>query len=490
MLTDLPVPELVRQLRARTISSLEVVNAFIERSERVDRALNAVVVPLFEQAQAAARSADQRATGGDELRPMHGVPFTVKECFDVEGTSSTVGVRALGSHVATRDAALVSTLREAGAILLGKTNLPQLMWFNEADNPLFGRTNNPWDLARGPGGSSGGEAAIIAAGGSPLGFGTDSGGSIRTPAHFCGVHTIKPTSSRLSLRGTADERLMAGQEAIIDQPGPFACTVEGLELSLATLVANSPFDPAVPPVPWCDPSAVGIAGLRVGVFTDAGPVSPAPAVSRAVHEATRCLEAEGAHVQAFSPPGLAELKRTYDRIFSADGGAGLEHLLGESELDWRISRILELQRALGPLSAAGWCELVAERSRYRDRFVELLDEQKLDALICPPYPLAALPHGASGNVDLEAAEVYTAVFNFVGLPAGVVAGSRVRAGEEFGAGHSGAIRAVDEGSAGLPVGVQVAARHWREDVVLSVMRALEAHFRALADYPSVPHAVP
>ena len=163
MLTDLPVPELVRQLRARTISSLEVVNAFIERSERVDRALDAVVVPLFEQAQAAARSADQRATGGDELRPMHGVPFTVKECFDVEGTSSTVGVRALGSHVATRDAALVSTLREAGAILLGKTNLPQLMWFNEADNPLFGRTNNPWDLARGPGGSSGGEAAIIAA---------------------------------------------------------------------------------------------------------------------------------------------------------------------------------------------------------------------------------------------------------------------------------------------------------------------------------------
>ena len=479
-LPDTPLRALSAMLAGREIGVAELLAHHVALIEQFDAAVNALVVPLLDQAAAAAREADRRPRA-DPVPPLFGVPVTVKECFDVAGVATTVGVSALARTPATKDAALVERLRRAGAILLGKTNLPQLMWFNECDNPLFGRTNNPWDLERTPGGSSGGEAAIVALGASRLGFGTDSGGSIRVPAHFCGVHTLKPTDGRLTLRGSADERLLAGQEGIVDTPGPFARRVDDLALAMEVLTSPSQHgaDSRIPPVPWPDPDGVEISGLRVGVYAGGTRIAPAPAVRRAVEEAAAALAERGAELEEFAPPEPEHAKRFYDRIFSADGGAGLERVLADSARDWRIDAMIAPMRAAGPVSVEEQFELVAERTRYRERFVELMDERRLDAIVCPPYPLPALPHESSADADLQLAEIACAVFNIVGLPAGVVAATTIGASEAT----------VESGSEGLPVGVQVAARHWRDDVVLALMRELEAHFRAQPGYPATPRVM-
>ena len=193
--------ELARRIAAGELTSEEVVAAHIARIEAVDGQLNAVVTRTFDAAVSQSRQADAALARGERCGPLHGVPFTLKDCFDVAGLDSTIGLTHHVGQPAKESGPLVTRLLGAGAILLGKTNVPQLMVMHETDNPVFGRTNNPWNLERGPGGSSGGEAAVVAAGGSPLGLGTDLGGSIRQPAHACGICGFKPTNGRLSTRG-------------------------------------------------------------------------------------------------------------------------------------------------------------------------------------------------------------------------------------------------------------------------------------------------
>ncbi|HEY7094063.1 MAG TPA: amidase family protein, partial [Ktedonobacterales bacterium] len=174
------------------VSAAEAVEAHIERIEQVNGALNAVVVKRYDEARAEARAADEKRARGEPLGPLHGVPITIKEHLDLTGTPSTFGLSSRASILATQDDAWVARVRAAGATILGKTNVSQLLLYHESDNPVYGRTNNPWNLERSPGGSSGGQAAIIASGGSPLGLGTDIGGSIRVPATSCGIVGMKP----------------------------------------------------------------------------------------------------------------------------------------------------------------------------------------------------------------------------------------------------------------------------------------------------------
>ncbi|HEY7976271.1 MAG TPA: amidase, partial [Ktedonobacterales bacterium] len=195
-ITDLSAVALAASIARGDLSAIEAVEASIARIEAVNPRLNAVVVKRYDEARAEARAADERQARGEPLGPLHGVPITVKECFDVTGTPATYGLPSRAHTLATEDDLYVARLRAAGAIIVGKTNLSQLLLYIESDNPLYGRTNNPWDLTRTPGGSSGGQAAIIAAGGSPLGLATDIGGSIRMPAAFCGVVGMKPTAGR------------------------------------------------------------------------------------------------------------------------------------------------------------------------------------------------------------------------------------------------------------------------------------------------------
>jgi fatty acid amide hydrolase len=384
---------------------------------------------------------------------------------------------------------------------------------NESENPLYGRTNNPWDEGRAPGGSSGGEGAIIAAYGSPLGFGSDIGGSVRLPAHACGVHALKPTSGRLTMKGHAE--LYPGQEAILAQPGPLARSVEDLSLAFDVLSAEGQdaVDPAVPHVARRDPSEVSLEKLRVAFYTDNGFMRPAPALRRATREAAGALRVRGAHVEEWTPPGVPEAMRIYFGLLLADGMASTRRALKGSKRDKNLSaalvagmfprplvsalwpklltlagqrRLGEMMRGVGRLSAEGYWRLVRERTLYRARFAEALDAGRFDAVVCPPDALPALTHG--GGWYLADALSHAALYNLTGMPAGVVAATRVRRGEESDRPDSRdfverSAKKVEAGSEGLPVGVQVAARHWREDVVLAVMAALEEHFEARPDYP-------
>ena len=445
--------ELLGRLALGEVSAREAVEWHVRRIEEVNPRLNAVVVPLFDEALRAAEGADRARARDDELGPLHGLPVTVKESFHVAGTAATAGVHSLTGRRSV-DAPLVARLRAAGAIVLGKTNLAQLIWFNETDNPVYGRTNNPWNLERSPGGSSGGEGAIVAAGGSPLGIGTDIGGSVRFPAHCCGVHGLRPTPGLLPATGTADELVLAGQSEVQNSAGLLARSVGDLRLAFDVLAGP------VGPAP--------IAGLAVGVYEHDGAFTASPAIRRAAREAAAVLAHGGADVREFRPPGVPEGMALFEALFGADGGAHLRAVLGESERDPRIERALAGMR----LATVGTGALAA----YRSRFAAALAAAGIEALVCPPLAIPAPRHGTS--FELRPGQSYGALFNLLGMPAGTVAASRIRPGEE-------GVREVDRGSAGLPVGVQVAASPGREDVVLGVMAVLEDAFREQNGYPAL-----
>ncbi|NTV65968.1 MAG: amidase, partial [Oscillochloris sp.] len=407
----------------------------------------------------------------------------------------------------------------AGAIILGKTNVPQsLMSADSSANPLYGRTNNPWDLGRGPGGSSGGEAAIIAAGGSPLGLGGDFGGSLRVPAHSCGIHTLRPTTGRLTNYDTRVELLdfVAGLETILPQPGPMARSVDDLVLAMSVLAApgQERFDPSIVPVPWRDPSEVDLRQLRVAVYTDNGHFPAAPALRRAVREAADALSALGVQLVEWQPPDATHAAQLFFGVATAGGIAAWRRSLQNEKPIPDLAQMLQamampplgrralvaIMRATGQARTARIVGSIGDGSLhsysalteavhvYRGRFLAALEAGRFDAIICPPLATPAVPHALSGKLGDYAS--YVQLYNVLGMPAGVVAATRVRRDEESDRRPSKdtveqAARAVERGSAGLPVGVQVVARHWREDVALALMAALEGFFRARPDYPAL-----
>ena len=432
------VAELVRSGQA---SAAETVAAAVARAEGVNPRLNAVAVPLYEDAAVAAGAVDRRL-------PLAGVPVSVKESYEVAGTPACGGVEALASARSRRDADVVAALRAAGAVVVAKGNLAQLLWFAETDNPVYGRTNNPWALDRSPGGSSGGDAALVAAGVVPLAIGTDVGGSVRIPAHCCGIAALKPTAGRLSLAGTFDERLFADYPWIANQPGIFARDPADIEIALRALDSGAAERDAAPAV------AASPTGLRVGVFRENGVFAPSPSVRRAVDLAAAAAERAGAIVVPFVPPAAGRALALFDAAFRADGGAGLVRLLDGGPVHPRLAAAIADARdhAADPPGGEG---LEARIAQYRRTFARALDAQALEAVICPAYPVPAVPHGTSG--DVIRGQSYTSLWNLLGYPAGVVPVTAVAATED---------------PTGLPVGVQVAARAWREDVVLGLMHAI------------------
>jgi fatty acid amide hydrolase len=510
---------LARQIANRAVTAVDAVEAHIARVEHVNRSLNAVVIPLFDEARAAAKAADESIAMGRPLGPLHGVPITIKECFHLAGTVSSIGVDRFREEVIPTDGPLVRRLRAAGAILLGKTNIPQAMLLHETANPVYGATSNPWALDRSSGGSSGGEAAIIAAGGSMLGLANDLGGSIRQPAHVCGICGIKPTAGRLTNRGCRNN--LSGLKVISTQPGVIARHVDDLAVSLRVLSAplgdEAEYDDETSE-PLGDPSAVTIDRLRVGMFEDDGFFRPSPAIRRAVRLAGDALSAAGVEVVPFRLPDLTDAITVYFGLIGADGGHAIGDALRDGRVDFRIARLAKIG-AIGPLSrrtlgilaafagqprarqlllATGKKsahELDALRARleqFRQEFGAAMDAAGVDALICPPHGLVAPPHGSTAY--LPPAASYCFLANLLGFPAGSVPATRVQAEEESDR-RVGldvverAARTVERGSVGLPVGVQVAARHWREDIVLAVMKTIEDRLSKNGDYPRTPFFV-
>lgn len=508
--------ELAALILTGELSAVEVVDAHIRRIEAIDSDLNAVVIPLFDRARADAADADEAMKRGEPVGPLHGVPVTIKEQYRVAGTQTTLGATKQIGRIDRDEGPLVTALRRAGAIVLGKTNILQTLAGWESVNPVYGHTANPWNLDRTPGGSSGGEAAIVAAGGSALGLAGDYGGSIRLPAHFCGVHGIKPTAGRLTNDDFAPGLLGTGQEAFIPQPGPIARTVDDLQLAMSILAATSMgrTGDLVAPVPWSDPNRIDVAGLRVGMYVDNGYFPVSASVRRAVEEAAAMLRGLGAEVVETSPPDPWEAVRIFLAAASAGGGRDFFELLGDEKpvpqvagllrgvripalmrplvvamMERRGQRYLADQiRHLKLASAAEFWEIVEARNRYRLAYLDLFDAQGLDVIICPPVASPAFTHGASEHLFPAVSYAYT--YNILGAPAGVVSTTRVRADEEGGRApgsrdlaHITAAQ-VDRGSAGLPLGVQVVARHWDDAVVLAVMGALEREARRNPDYPN------
>jgi fatty acid amide hydrolase len=508
---DWSASQITRRIAAREISALQVCEAYLARIAEVNPRIHAVAVPLYEQALAAARDADVRQARGESLGPLHGVPVTVKECFHVARTPATLGLLHRKDELQPEDGILVRRLRNAGAILLGKTNVPQLMLWHECDNPLYGRTNNPWDLSRTPGGSTGGEAALIAARGSALGLGNDLGGSIRAPAHFCGIYGLKPTSGRLPRGGVAGT--FQGMEALLSAPGPLARSAEDLALFMrvaSTGESDSPNDPPLRPMP--DPAKVKVEGLRIGWWAEDGVFTASPAVQRAVREAADALAARGAQVKPFCPDGLEEFFNIYLALLGADAGEHGRRLAQGEPLDWRLKKLLRLARLPSylreplvfslrrtgqqqfarlisyarPTSASGYWQLTQRLRELQRGFWKQAAEAGIDVFLSPPHGLPAMPHRKP--IDLVPAASYAFLMNCLDAPAGIVPVTRVLPEEENSRPESRdrvlrQARATDRGSAGLPVGVQISAAPWREDLVLAAMQALEEAFRHRADYP-------
>lgn len=515
-LTSFGAAELAALIKAGEVSAREVTEAHIERIEEVDGHLNAVVVKMFDEALAAADEADAKRARGEAAAPLHGVPVTIKECHDVAGTCTSLGLPGRVNHRARKDAPSVARLRRAGAVILGKTNVPQLLLYYETDNPVYGRTNNPWNLGRSPGGSSGGEGAILAAGGSALGLGSDVGGSIRIPAHFCGIHGLKPTSRRLSGAGSAGQMLIPGMEAVLDQKGPMARHVADLRIAMGVLAApgQHEWDPSIPPVPWPDEAPTSVEGMKIGYYEDDGFFRPSPAIRRAVRDAVAALRSAGAEVEPFAPPGHGRGVALHMALLSGDGARWTRPLLKGGKKDPRIKAMAALAgiprpvrrgaawflekfgqellpaalRAVGRRSVAAYWKLVAARDELLARYLGAMKARGLQALVCPPFMVPAFTHGASQYVTGLGS--YAGVYNLLGLPSGVVSISRVAPGEEAEPRprrdivHKAAAR-VEEGSAGMPVGVQVVAPLWREDRVLDIMEFLESRFRGTEDYPDL-----
>lgn len=419
---------LAAAIRARRVSSVEVVEAHLRRIATINPRLNAVVQLPAETALSQARAADAALAHGARVGPLHGVPFTAKDVLDTAGVISAAGLTERAAFAPERDATVVARMRAAGAILIGKTNCPPGGGGAVSDNPVYGRTNNPYDPARTPGGSSGGEAAILAAGGSPLGLGSDSGGSIREPAHYCGVAGLRPTVGRVPATGTLSEQHPGPLSDPRTQIGPMARHVEDLGLALAIIAGPDWRDSGVVPMPLGDPAAVAPAGLRVAVYTDDGPAGATPETIAATGDAARALAEAGATIVQARPPTV-DAARTI------------------TEDHWGRARLGSAERDA----------LLLAWDRFRSEMLAFMEG--FDAILCPVHSRPAPPHPVDPPLGRPAPHRparcnYCLPYSLTGWPCAVV-----RAGTS---------------PEGLPLGVQVIARPWREDVALALARRIEA----------------
>ncbi|MFQ5699326.1 MAG: amidase [Myxococcota bacterium] len=452
------VRSLARRLGTGEISSRELVDACLARIDAVNGRLGAVVALRADEARREAEAADRARSRGESSGALHGLPMTIKDSYDTRGLVSTWGTPGRAGFVPEADATVVARLRAAGAILLGKTNTPELTLSFDTTNPVYGATHNPYDLSRTPGGSSGGAAAIVAAGGSPFDVGSDTGGSVRQPSHFCGVAGLKPTSGRIPRSGHAIGP--GGPLESLTQPGPLARRVEDLGLLLGILAGPDPLDPEVVPVPVGDPARVDPGGLRVALMTGNGIADPDPEIAAAVRAAATVLEKAGARVEEDVPPGIEETLAIFGGLLLYDGGAWIRAVLEragtsveESSLAAMLDRGPGSDRVdVGPLEVARLEEqarLFEAWERFRIRMLGFMS--RYDLVLSPPCArVASDPTRRALEIGIFS---YTMTWNLTGWPAAVV-----RAGTS---------------PEGMPIGVQLVARPWHEEVALRAAAAVE-----------------
>ncbi len=454
---------------------MEVLDAYLRQIERHNPTLNAVVTLDEERARQRAKEADAALARGEIWGPLHGVPVTVKDGFETADLRSTNGQKSLAHHVPKEDATVVARLRAAGAIILGKTNLPERGGDVQTNSPLFGRANNPWHADCTPGGSTGGGAAAVAAGLSPLELGSDMGGSIRIPAHFCGVFALKPTEHLVSAAGNINSFPPGAPRGIrhMDAPGPLARSVEDLKLCLSLIAGPDGRDLEVPLVPLADPTERPLREHRFAWTDDFGGV-PVTAETRAALEMlARKLEDLGCRVERVSPPefDFQLAWQTYGEILGAEVGVTLPFPL--PLLAHLLRGLLSIAHKDEPMIRATYRGFGLSMRRYaaalarRDALTAALDAflAEWDAWLCPVTSGPAFTHrptlpfrGQRIEIDDErvpywlATLAYPTIFNVTGNP--VVVLPLARSKER------------------LPIGVQVIGRRWHDMELLAIAERL------------------
>lgn len=441
-------------IRNRQVKSVDLVRAFLDRIEKVNPALNAVVHSTADLAMKYAAKFDAELDSGSLRGPLHGIPMTIKDSLDTAEATTTWGTTGRKDYRPGADATCVSRLRQAGAILMGKTNTPEFTLSFQTDNLVYGRTNNPYDPSRTPGGSSGGAAAIIAAGASPFDIGTDTGGSIRLPSHFCGIAGIKPTTGRVPCTGNALPS--SGLIAPLSQPGPMARYVDDLGLLLSIIAGPDLIDPHSVDAVWHDPTGVDVTSLRIGYHTDNGIRKPMGEIQSAVQHAVQMLRDNGMAVSEARPSGIEMAGFIFSRVFSADGGEMLEALLEDNHTRTPSPRVqASLDRPAPAISQREFAQVLTLWDNYKSTMLSYFND--FDILICPVNAHTAIVHG---NDEDLAAYSYTLSFNLAGWP-----GTVIRGGTD---------------NMGLPIGIQIVSRPFREDHCLAVAAWLEQH---LGEFP-------
>ena len=441
-------------IRSGQLASEELVAHYLERIERFNPRLNAVVA-LAEDALQRAKEADVALAAGRSPGPLHGVPMTIKDCFDTAGVVSTWGTLGRKDFVPAADATVVARLKAAGAILLGKTNTPEFTLSFETHNNIHGFTNNPYDLGRSPGGSSGGAAAAIAAGLTSFDIGTDYGGSIRVPSHSCGIVGIKPTSGSVPRTGLCLPPGMLTDS--ISHAGPMARTVADLELILSVIWGPDGLDTRIQPISLVPSAAVQLAGLRCAVMIDNGVAAPDEETVAAVEGAEAILARAGLKMQRDRLDGVDETTSIGGGFWAVGAHAAVRTLLDEAGTEVKdyannwFKQFAESPGADEIPSAA----LVGQLARFEDYRRRMQQHMaRYDVLISPVNAHPAPPHPTPGDSPFPPTDAsYTEAYDLTGWPAGVVRGGM--------------------SSDGVPIGVQVVANPWREDIVLAVMKHLE-----------------
>lgn len=443
---------MARAIQNKDVSAVELVEAHLARIEEVNPALNAMVHLAAERARAEAEDADAALARGESKGTLHGVPFTLKDSIDTEGVKTTGGTLGRKDFVPDVDATVAARLRAAGGILLGKSNTPELTLAAETDNLVYGRTNNPFDVSRTTGGSSGGAGAIVSCGGSAFDIGSDTGGSVRYPAHFCGIAGLKPNSGRVPRTGHIVPHSMGAVDSLT-QNGPMARYVEDLALILPIISGPDWSDPFIVGMPLGDPADVDISGLRVCFYTDNGIGTPTAETIAAVRAAVEALADAGCSIEEDVPSVIAENPEISNKLSGGDGREWTKRLLekwGTTEtfpyLTRRIARASEYEVPVGEFTA-----MLEHVDGFRSAMLGFM--QNYDVIICPVAAFAALPHGESLEDKNQPGMSYTGTYNITGWPSTVVRGGT--------------------SPDGLPIGVQAVARPWREDVSLAVAQYLE-----------------
>ncbi|KAF2143565.1 uncharacterized protein K452DRAFT_246754, partial [Aplosporella prunicola CBS 121167] len=463
-ITTTPAAELLAKLRAREWTAEEVARAFCKRASAAHQLINCLSETLFDLAIATARSLDAHlARTGTPLGPLHGLPISLKDNIDIAGVDSTLGFTSRVHAPAPRNAVLADLLLAAGAVPYVKTNVPTAMMYAETVNQVFGPTRHPRHPGLTPGGSSGGEAALIAFGGSVLGVGSDIGGSLRIPAACTGLWTLRPSAGRFPT-GRCSSGL-PGQEAVASVNGPLAPCLDTLRLYARAVVDAEPWrkDPKCLPIPWRDVQAP--KKLRVGVLWHDGVVEPHPPVRRALQETVDKLRKAGHEVVDWSCEGHKRATELIHAFFHADGGATIASLLAPSHEP--LPPYMHLYAPAAPLSIAELWQLQAERTALQAAYLERWNEAGLDAVLCPTMPYAAVPKGRFGYFG------YTCVWNCldyaaVNFPVGVRVGEGAGVGgwDREGEEGDGDAEAVEEMLRGQPVSLQLVAGRLEEEKLL------------------------